>query len=175
MATNFLLATGTNGFIATPFFLINAASGNETGFSALANGSAVTSSVSGTSGVFTQTNSASAIWSDIFFNAGGAFTPSLGGTLTGWFLESIDGGTTFEAAIATASSTVPAVSRDPDFVIQLDNAAYASGNMRIARAVRMPTGSYKTIVQNNSGAALFTGTTAPNVNWIKCAPWAVQY
>lgn len=166
MTANFLEAAGTNGFIATPFALLT------TELNALANGAAATSSVNGTSGVFSQTNDANAIWGSLFFTAGGAFTPAAGGYLAGWFLPSPDGGTTFESAVATASSTVPALARSPDFVVPLDAAALASGNIKWVqgRRAQLPFESYKVLVQNMSGAALpATGNT------IKNGPVATQY
>jgi hypothetical protein len=166
MATNFLDAPGTNGFIATPFNLLT------TEINTLGSGSAATSSVGGTSGVFNQTNFANGIWGSIYFTSGGAFTPTTGQALLGWFLISPDGGTTFESVIATPSTTVAALSRTPDFVIPLDNAAFASGNIRWAqgRYVKLPWESCKILVQN-------TGTTAlpASGNIIKCGPVAVQY
>ena len=126
--------------------------------SALTNGSAVTSSYWNATGVFRQSaDMLEALFSSVFFMAGGAFTPSAGGVLSGWWLPSFDGGTTFEAAISTPSSTVAAISRGPDFIIPLDNAAYAAGNIRWAagRLVRPPPESFfKTIVQNNSGVTM---------------------
>lgn len=166
MAINFLEATGTNGFIATPFNLMS------TELNALASGAAATSSVGGTSGVFSQTNNASGIWGSLYFTAGGAFTPTAGGFLAGWFLLSTDGGTTFEAAISTPSTTVSAVSRAPDFIIPLDNAAHASGNIRWCqgRRIQLPFESYKVIIQNNSGVAL-----SASGHTIKVGPVAIQY
>ena len=166
MPTNFLEAAGTNGFIATQFNLLS------TELNALASGAAATSSVGGSSGVFSQTNNANAIWGSLYFTSGGAFTPTAGGYLAGWFLPSTDGGTTFEALVSTPSATVLALSRPPDFVITLDNAAYASGNIRwcSGRKVMLPWESYKVVLQNLSGVALpATG------NLIKVGPVAIQY
>jgi hypothetical protein len=164
MTTTFLNDPGTSGFIATPFNLLS------TELSALASGAACVSSVGGASGVFNQMNFASAIWGKIYLTAGGAFTPAIGGTLSGWWLESPDGGTTFETEVATPSTTVAALSRSPDFIISLDNAAYATGNIRFASSfVKLPWASCKVLLQNNSGVALpATG------NLIKVGPVAIQ-
>lgn len=166
MATNFLEAAGTNGFLATPFNLLS------TELNSLASGAAATSSVGGTAGVFSQTNDANAIWGSLYFTAGGAFTPAVGGYIAGWFLLSTDGGTTFEAAISTPSTTVAALSRSPDFIISLDNVAYASGNIRWCqgRRINLPWESYKVLFQNNSGVAL-----PASGNLIKVGPVAIQY
>jgi hypothetical protein len=157
MATNFLDAAGTNGFIQAQFNLLTTELGNGSG---IANGAAVTSSVGGTSGVFTQASWSQAIWGGIQFKSGGAFTPTAGGFLAGWFLISQDGGSTFEAAIATPSATVMALGRAPDFEIPLyeGGAAWASGNIRAqqGRYIKLPWESHKILLQNLSGVTLPT-------------------
>lgn len=170
MATNFLEAAGTNGFIATPFNLLS----TEAGFNSLANGGAVTSTVGGSSGVFSQTNNANGIWGSLYFTAGGAFTPTAtnGGLFAIWFLLSPDGGSTFETPKATASTTVSALSRSPDAIITLDIAAYATGNIAWCqgRYVKLPWESYKVVLQNLSGVTL-----PASGNLIKVGPVAIQY
>lgn len=166
MTTNFLLAPGTNGFIATPFNLLS------TELNALASGAAAISSVGGASGVFSQTNLAQALGLSIYITFGGAITPSAGGGISLWFLPSPDGGTTFESAVATASTTVSALSRSPDAIISLDNAAFANGNIRWASGLHIPSPweSFKVLAQNNTGVALpATG------NLIKAGPVTTQY
>lgn len=168
MATNFLLASGTSGFIATPLAHLT------TELNALVNGAAATSSVGGTSGVFNQTNDANGIWGSEYFTSGGAFTPTAGGYLAGWFLLSPDGGSTFETVIATPSTTVPALGRAPDFIIPVyqGGAAYASGNISWCqgRTIRLPWESHKIVLQNMSGVTLpATGNT------LKVGPVAIQY
>ena len=155
MATNFLLAAGTNGFLATPFNL------QSTELNALTNGSSATSS-----SAFTQTNTANAIWGEIAFTAGGAVTPTAGGYIAGWFLYSPDGGTTYET---TASNTD--LPRSPDFIIPLLASAYAANNIAQASGiVRLPWWSFKVFTVNHSGATLpATG------NLIKLGPVAIQY
>lgn len=152
MPTNFLDTAGTNGFIQAQFNLMT------TELNTLGSGLAATSSVGGTSGVFTQTNWANAIWGGIQFKSGGAFTPTAGGIIAGWFLISQDGGSTFEAVIATASATVMALGRAPDFVIPTyeGGAAWASGNIRAlqGRFIKTPWESHKIVFQNLSGVAL---------------------
>jgi hypothetical protein len=141
--------------------------------SGLTNGSAVTSSYWNNTGVITQTHIDQGIQGDIWFQSGGAFTPNAGGFLCGWFLPSFDGGTTFETIVVpTPSSTVAAVSRAADFIIPLDNAAYAAGNIRYAQgrfAAPLPTVPFKTEIQN------FSGVTMPGTWAVFLAPWAIQY
>jgi len=160
MATNFLLATGTNGFIATPFNL------QTTELNALGSGANAVSSVGGTSGVFTQTNFASAIWCAVHFKSGGAFTPTTGGYLAGWWLYSPDGGSTFEKVVSATDQPRP-----PDFVIPLFASAYATNDIaQSSGIVRCPWWSTKAYIGNRSGASLpATG------NVIQAGPVAVQY
>lgn len=159
MAADFLLDPGTSGFIATPFNLYS------TELNALGSGSTATSSVGGTSGVYTQTNFANAQKCFVFFESGGAFTPTAGGNLTGWWILSDNGGTNFEFTVANT-----AMPRAPDFVIPLYASAYAAGGRSWSQVVRAPWPSCKIYIQNNSGAALpATG------NLILAAPVAERY
>lgn len=141
--------------------------------SALANGGAVLSSYWNSNGIVRQSDMQQGLQADLWFVAGGALTPSVGGYLAGWFLPSFDGGSTFESDnIATPSSTVPALSRAPDFIVPLDNAAYAAGNIRYCQGryiAAPPPTSFKTKLQNMSGVAM------PSTWAIVAAPWAVQY
>lgn len=159
MATNFLEAAGTNGFITTPFNLMT------TELNTLANGSNAISSVGGTSGVFSQSNFASAIWGDIHLKAGGAFTPTAGGYFAGWFLYSPDGGTTFEKVVAATDLPRPA-----DFIIPVFASAYASTDISSSNIVRLPWWSTKVYIANHSGVSL-----PASGNVIQCGPVAVQY
>ena len=160
MATNFLEAAGTNGFIATPFNLMS------TELNALATINSAVSSVGGTSGVFTQTNYANAIWCEVYFVSGGAFTPVAPNYINGWFLFSPDGGTTFETTVSNTDMVRP-----PDFTIPLNLAAYASGNVAQASGlVRAPWWSNKVFINSHAGA-----TMPATGNLIKAAPVAIQY
>jgi hypothetical protein len=162
MTANFLHATGTNGFIATPFSLMT------TELNTLTNGSVAVSSVNGTSGVFNQTDTAHAQYGYIWLTLGGNFaaTPAVGACITGWFINSTDGGTTFEK-----SSAAPP--RAPDFVIPLTNAAYSASDVVYASGlVQLPYGSFKVLIQNNAGTS---ASTASSGNILKCAPVADQY
>jgi hypothetical protein len=154
--TDFLHDPGTSGFIATPFALFNA---SDTGLNALTNGSVVTSANGGTSGVFSQTNFANAQLCEIWFNIVTAgWTPTAGGCIAGWFLMSTDGGSTFEAMVASPSSTAPAVARSPDFIIPFEPAALSAGIVKFAQGpVPVPWTSCKVTVQNMTGATLGAG------------------
>lgn len=167
MPTNFLDAAGTSGFIATPFNLLS------TELNSLANGGAALSSVGGTSGVFSQTNWANAVWTAAWFKAGGAFggSPVVGGFLALWFLKSTDGGTTFEKT-ATASTTVPPVPRAADITFPLINAAYAAGDITWLNGpfVKAPWESHKVVLWNMSGQAM-----ASSGNLVLAGPVATQY
>lgn len=159
MASDFLLDAGTSGFIATPFNL------QSTELNALTNGSSAVSSVGGTSGVYTQSNFNNAQWFIPLFIAGGAFTPTAGGAISGWFLFSDNGGTNFEK---TVSNT--ALPRPPDFVIPLFASAYASGDRAFGPIARGPWPSCKVLLINNAGATLpATG------NLVLAAPVAERY
>lgn len=159
--TNFLLATGTNGFLATPFDL------ESTELNALTNGSTAVSSVVNSTGIMSQTDTAHAPQGAVWFASGGTFTPTAGGHLDGWFLRSSDGGTTFEKVVA--NNPLP---RAPDFVIPLFNAAYAVGELAFASGVvvLLPWESFKVLIQNNAGVTL-----PATLNHIKLGPVALQY
>lgn len=166
MPTNFLLAAGTNGLIASPFNLLSSE------LNALANGAAAVSSVGGSSGVFTQASLASALAAGLYFTFGGSQTPSAGGVIPIWFLLSPDGGTSFETAVSTPSTTVMALSRSPDAIFNFDNAAFASGNIRWVNGLHIPSPweSFKVLAQNLTG-----GTLPSTGNLIKAGPVTTQY
>lgn len=158
--TDFLYNAGTNGFIVTPFDLLS------TELNALATANSVVSSVGGSSGVFNQTHFGSALLAEIWFTAGGAFTPT-GAYLSGWFIRSSDGGTNFEKF---GNNIVQP--RAPDFTIPLFTAAYASGDRSWANGtlVTLPPGSTKVMLYSVAGVTLpATG------NHLVCAPVGVKY
>jgi hypothetical protein len=126
---------------------------------AVAAGAALTSSYWNSTGAVRPSDSNQALFADIYWINGGTFstsaTISVGQVITGWFLRSFDGGNTFESAPATASQSVAAVSRAPDFIIPLDGgASYAAGVMRVMPQVALPSGYFKTIIQNNGTLGL---------------------
>lgn len=163
MATTVQLDAGTNGWVTTPVNLLTSE------LNSLASGGAATSSVGGSSGVFSQSSFSNAPLGEIWFTSGGTFTPAAGGYLAGWFLKSTDGGTTFETIVATASTTVAALSRQPDFTIPLDNAAFASSNIRFGSIVNLPAPSAKVVLQNLTG-----GSLPASGNKITAGPYTYQ-
>jgi hypothetical protein len=95
MATNFLWNAGTsnNGLLTSAITLMS------TELESIASAAVIVSSVGGSSGLFTNSNTAQAIWADLFYYPGNAgCTPTAGANMSGWFLTSPDGGTTFESA-----------------------------------------------------------------------------
>lgn len=161
MATNFLDAAGTNGFLTSLFNLMT------TELNTLGIGATATSSVGGTSGVFTQTNFANAQKTFVVFTSGGAFTPTAGSgaVLAGWWLMSDDGGTHFEKTVAST-----ALPRPPDFYIPLFASAYASGDRAWSPVTRAPWPSCKIFVLNSAGVAL-----PASGNTLQAATVAEQY
>src|SRR6185312_9275681 len=109
MATNFLYAAGTSnsGLLTAAVTLMS------TELNALASAGVIISSVGGTSGLFTNSNTAQGIFADLFFTLGTVTSMSVGANLTGWFLTSPDSGTTLE-------STTVVPPRAPDFIVPLD-------------------------------------------------------
>jgi hypothetical protein len=170
--TDFLHEPGTSGFIVTPFQLFTSA---DTGLNALASGAAVTSAHGGgtTNGIFRQTDFGSGQYAEIWFSIVTAgWTPTAGGCISGWWLLSSDGGTTFEAVVAAPSTTVPALPGPPDFVIPLEAAALSAGILKFARPhpVPLPYSAAKCVIQNNTGAAFGAGA-----HTITCGPVADRF
>jgi hypothetical protein len=159
MATNFLNAPGTNGFIATPFALMGT-----TDLASLASATGITS----TATALTQTSFANAVWCQVFFTALGAFTPAAGGYFTGWWLNSENGGANFERVPNTTTIDIP---RSPDFVIPMANIATVSGDRIWAPGlIKTPFGSAKLFFKNYTGGALSTGN-----HTVTACPVAIQY
>ena len=158
----FLQATGgsTAGYFATVTTLISS--------ELVSLGSSLTAT---SASVFTSSASfGQAIWAEALVEWGGAITPAVGGFISGWFLRSPDGGTTFE----TAPSSALGVARAPDFVIPLSTLAYASSGVAYASGiVKMPWSPVKLFVQNNAGAAF--PSSASKYTIIQVGPVAVQY
>ena len=162
--TDFLWDTGTNGYTTSPFDILS----SESGLSSLANGGSITSSVINSSGKFSGTDTGSAPLCDLTVTINGTVTPNAGGYIAIWFLRSRDGGSNFEAARATASTTVMALPRQPDAIVPLSNAAYSAGDLAWTVDVPLPPGTCKTILQNLSGQTL-------NINHVTMAPKALKY
>jgi hypothetical protein len=150
MPTNFLWATGTgaSGLLTPDFNLMTSE------LTALASGSGTTSSVNGSSGLFTNTNTAQGMLGEVFYRVngtavGGAVTA--GGNLAGWFLTTPDSGTTIESYTA---GTGPI--RAPDFFIPLQGtpAAHSIWKVSGVHQVIFPALQFKMYLQNNIGQAL---------------------
>src|SRR5882724_10484466 len=106
MATNFLEATGasTTGFFSAVTTLISS--------ELVSLGSSLTAV---SASIYTSSASfGSAIWGEAVYYTGSAISPTAGGNLAGWWLKSIDGGTTFES---TVGSSGLGLARPPDFII----------------------------------------------------------
>lgn len=167
MPTNFLWyagASSNSGLLASAQNLLT------TELESLTNGSVAVSSVNGTSGVFNNSNFGQGIWADLFFNVGNpgiGSALSAGANLTGWFLTSPDGGTTFEP-------TGAAPARPPDFIIPMPATTITASTVyKSAGLVRIPALQFKCLVQNNTGQTFGNGGTA--VPYLNVAPSAVQY
>lgn len=157
MATNFLEAAGTNGFTGTQAVTIT--------LSALASGAAATGST-----VFSSATLSGAMKCQAWFTVVTAgWTPTLGGVITGWWLLSTDGGTTFETLRATPSTTVLALPRPPDFIIPVyeGGTALSAGDIKWANGpFRYPYVGAKVVLQNNTGAAFGTGVHTLNIGGV---------
>jgi hypothetical protein len=164
MPTNFLEATG--GSTAGYFSAVVTLSSTEL----VSLGSSVT--IAGTT-VFTSSgNFGQSIWGEVAIKFGGAITPATGGFISGWFVRTPDGGTTFEQTTISASNTPMA--RPADFIIPLSSFAYANTNIAYGSGiVKMPWSPIKVFIQNNSGATFPSSATA--YTSILLGPVAVQF
>ena len=164
MTSPFLWGAGSsnNGLITSALTLMTIE------LNSLASGGGAVSSAGGlsTNGVFNDTLTGQAILGDVSFLAGGAFTPTAGANITGWFIKSRDGGTTYDW-----SSAAPA--RAPDFIIPLIASAYVANQQAWTpgtHKVIVPAGYFKVYAVNNSGVSLpSSGNTlalsSPSINY----------
>lgn len=159
-ARDLIYDTGSNGYTAA----LTLTAGTD--LASLASGGAVTLTGGGSAGVSSQANTANGLLAEVVFKTVTAgFTPTAGGCISGWWLKSGDGGSTYETTPATASTTVPALPRPPDFIIPLDAAALGTSAVKFSTYCVPPPSTFKCLVQNNSGAAFGAGnyTLALNV------------
>ena len=156
VAQNFLWNPGTsnNGLAATAFTLLNTELNGLT-----------TTSFAVSSGTFSNTSSAQAIWAQLFLTLGAIGTAlSNGANIAGWFAQSYDGGTTYE-------QTSAAPPRSPDFVIPLPAATITAATVWMSNGlVLVPALKFKVVVQNNTGQTL-AGSAA---NFLRAAPVNMQ-
>ena len=146
---NFIHQTGTNGFLT----------GTSSGL-ALSSTSELASLGSSAnfvcSKVLSQATTLSAQYGYVVLTIGSSFLPAAGGNLAGWWMNSIDGGTTYES---TAGANLP-MARSPDFIIPISTAGANNGSIYYANGpiVPIPYGTFKVVVQNNFGVTMGTST-----------------
>jgi len=163
MATNFLEATG--GSTAGYFSAVTTLMSSEL----VSLGSSLTAVSAST---FTSSGSiGQAIWGEVAITLTASITPVAGAFIAGWFMRSLDGGTTFES---TAGSSGVGLGRPPDFIVPYSTAVYASSGVAYASGiVRMPWSPFKLFVQNEMTVTL--GSSANGYSSVKVGPVAVQY
>lgn len=158
-AKSLLWNTGTsnNGLAATLLTL------QSTELNSLANAAVVLSSVGGSSGKFTNANTGAAIYGEVQLVLGAVGSAlSVGANIAGWFIKSVDGGSTFEK-----SSVAPP--RAPDFVVPLPATTITAADQFFASGqVKIPAVQFKVLLQNNTGQVL-----AASANTVALAPVAM--
>ena len=163
MTANFLWYPGTsnNGLLVSALTLMT------TELNSLASGNSASSSVGGSSGVFTNSNTAQGMVGEIYLTLGAIGSAcAAGANAAGWFLVSPDGGSTFENVVSNT-----ALPRPPDFLVALPATTITAGWVyKGISPVMIPSLEFKVYLQNNSGQ-----TWASTANTIKLAPYAMQY
>lgn len=167
MAGNFLHTAGTNGLSST-----KRAVTWTTALNALASGARAISDTTADTGLFTQSSFSNCPWGMAYFTTvTTGWTATAGGLFACWWNYSYDAGTTFEVeSRTTPSTTVPAVSRPPDFLIPvfMGGTAIAAGDVFFAigagpgNTIPLPWIHAKLIVQNMTGNNL--AATAHTLN-----------
>lgn len=164
MAIDFLWANGTsNTGLITPLLTLISTEANS-----LANTNTAISTVGGTSGLFTQTNTAQGIWAEMFLTLGviGSALSANSPNVSGWFLDTPDGGTTIESP-----ATNTGLPRPPDFIIPLPSTTITAGWVfKATELIQIPSLAFKVYIQNNTGQAF-----ASSGNTLKIAVVASQY
>ncbi len=157
--------TLNNGLLQSALTLLS----SDTGWNSITNGSTAVSSVGGSSGVFTNANTGQAMIGDLYLTLGAIGSAlSAGAVLSGWFLKSLDGGTTFETAVSGA-----ALARAPDFIIRLPATTISAGSVYATdgtHKITVPAVPFKVFVQNNTGQ-----TFASSGNTLKLATPTADY
>jgi hypothetical protein len=158
--TPFLWEPGASnsGLFAPPVTLMSTELGS------LASGAVAVSIVGGTSGVFSNADSAQVIWAPMMLTLGStAGAINTGGNISCWFLQTVDG-TTFE-------SVASAPPRAPDAVFPLPAIILSGPQSFLSQGlVRVPALRFKLLCQNNSGQTLNAAG-----NTVVLVPTAVQY
>jgi hypothetical protein len=116
-----------------------------------------------------SSNTGQAIWSDVYLTFGTTATTLAGANYAGWWLPSLDGGTTFES-----TASLP-MARPPDFVIPAPVGTLGSSlTYKSAGLVRLPAVPFKVVAQNNLG--IVTGSSSGSgFPLLRIAPYAEQY
>lgn len=91
---------------------------------------------------------------DLYFFSGGTMTPAVGGVASVWTPMTFDGGTHFESALATPSTTVAPFPESPRGQISLDNAAFAAGSIKVAENVNLLSCNFSSLLWNTSGVVM---------------------
>jgi threonine/homoserine efflux transporter RhtA len=152
---NFIHTAGTSGLLTSAPVAANAS----TELSGLANAGLATSAT-----VLSQSSYNNAAQGFIELNVvSTGWAVSAGGCISGWYLLSRDGGTTYEATNSAA------LGRAPDFIIALPTATIAAGRY-YSPLVPLPYLTHKFYLQNNTGA-----TTSANSHIISVLPVADTY
>ncbi len=152
MAGNFLNTAGTNGLFSTARTVTWTTALNN-----LASGARAISDTTADTGKFTQSSFSNAkIGQAVFSHITNTLAATAGGCLACWWLQSSDGGSTYEdESSTTPSTTVPALPRWPDFYISLytGGTAIPAGALKWSPRFWLPNVTSKLVVQNMSGAA----------------------
>jgi hypothetical protein len=160
-ATQFLWGPGTsnNGLLATALTLLT------TEMNSLATGNTALSSVGGSSGKFTNSNTAQGMIGRLFLTLGTIGTALTAGAAASiWWIPSYDG-THFETTVSNASQA-----RSPDAVIALPSTTITAANIYASAPTFIEALEFYTFLQNNTGQ-----TFASSANTLALAPFSMQY